>query len=161
VDVPALIHFYSPATGVSLELPPGFESGRQDSTSAQYEWRDDDDEHVLARLVVLALAALPTQDGAAAVLQVVEAFANADGDLIEERTATVDDCPTATVVVHLPNGVTGSTPIAGPGSDDVLVHFTAAAFDGKIRTIAGFAPWSERERWTDIYDGAVASCRFI
>ena len=161
MDVPTLIHFYSPVTGVSLELPPGFESGLQDATSAQYEWRDDDDEEVLARLVVSALPSISPADGAAAVLQVVEAFANADGDLLEERSATVDDCPTATVLVHLPDGVTGSTPISGPDGDDVLVHFTAAAFDGRICTITGFAPWSERARWTHVYDEAVSSCRFL
>ncbi|MET3804455.1 hypothetical protein ABIB25_001450 [Nakamurella sp. UYEF19] len=161
MDVPTLIHFYSPATGVSLELPPGFENGFSDERSAQYEWRDDEDEEVLARLVVLVFAATDADAGEAAVRTVVEAFADADGDLIEERVVRIDDCPTATVVVHLPYGVKGSTPITGPGSADVLVHFTAAAFDGAIRTISGFAPWVERDRWTAIYDEAVGSCRFL
>ena len=156
MDVPSRIHFYSAATGVSFELPPGFESGFQDERSAQYEWRDDDDELVLARVVVLRLDA-----GGAAVRTVAEAFAGAAGDLVEERLAVIDDCPTATVVVHLPHGVSGSTPITGPGSDDLLAHFTAAEFSGAVRTITAFAPWADRDEWISVFDEAVASCRFL
>ena len=156
MDVPSRIHFYSAATGVSFELPPGFESGLQDERSAQYELRDDDDEHVLVRVVI------GTPDvGGAAVRTVAEAFADTAGDLIEERLAVIDDCPTATVVVHLPHGVTGATPITGPGSDDLMAHFTAAEFSSAVRTITAFAPWADRDEWIPVFDEAVLSCRFL
>ncbi|SDO43086.1 hypothetical protein SAMN04515671_0913 [Nakamurella panacisegetis] len=156
MDVPSRIHFYSAVTGVSFELPPGFEAGAQDERSAQYEWRDEDDDQVLARVVVQQMDV-----GAAAVRTVAEAFAAADGDLVEERLAVIDDCPTATVVVHLPHGVRGSTPVTGPGGDDLVAHFTAVEFSGAVRTVAAFAPWADRDRWIPVFDEAVASCRFL
>ena len=156
MDVPSRIHFYSAATGVSFELPPGFEVGLQDARSAQYELRDDDDEQVLVRIVI----ARPDVGGAA-VRTVAEAFANTAGDLIEERLTVIDDCPTATVVVHLPNGVAGATPVTGPGSDDLMAHFTAAQFNGAVRTVTAFASWADRDEWIPIFDEAVASCRFL
>jgi hypothetical protein len=158
VDVPPLIHFYHPGTGVSLELPIGFLAVADDERSATYGLTDDDEESVLALVVVQLLAAVEPGAETAAVQTTVEAFASSHGDQVEERIEVVDDCPTRTVVVHLPNGMPGSEPIA---TRDILVHFTAVAFGHGLRTISAFAPWAERDHWIDIFDEAVASCRFL
>lgn len=152
---PPLIHFYSPATGVSLELPVGFEPGPQTDTGATYLARDSDDEQVLASVVVSVVArALDTGADAAAALDAAvdataTAIATAAASVLDRREQWVDDTRVITLVTTPPSGA------------DDLVQLSVVGFGGAVRTIAATAPLPQRSRWEPVFEGMVASCRFI
>jgi hypothetical protein len=136
---PGVVHFYSYATGISIELPVGFESDGADGTSARY--RDGD-----ALVQVRVVGEVPAgSDGQAAVRELADGFA-ARGGVLTRRDRSVDDCPAATVV----------TRSAGRAE-----HQTVLAADGRLLTVVGVAPEPDVDALLAAYDTAVDSVRVI
>ena len=163
---PDVLHFYSRPTGVSMELPIGFEEipfGAGDSAvGSAYVVLDDDDETVLASLIVqeLAAAARGSEPGGdvAAANGLARAFGSG-GELLEERNVEVDDRAGHEVVVRFPEGVPGAE--ASMLQGDSLARFTAFGLDDRVVALIGIAPWAERDSWTSTFGDIVATCRFL
>jgi hypothetical protein len=140
---PGVVHFYSYATGVSLELPVGFEAVGEDDVSAEYADRADDGPVTSDTPVVRIRVVGDIDDdaGAAAALDLAEGFA-APGS-IARHDRVIDGFPAVTVVSR-----------DGARS----LHQTAVAADGRLLSViavtsdAGLLP---------AYDAAVDSIRFI
>lgn len=112
---PGVVHFYSYATGISIELPVGFESGGEDATSARYR---DGAAVVQVRVVgdVEPSGATDADDtaDADAVAALADGF-TARGELISRRERVVDGCPASTVVTRSAAGLAQQTALAGDG----------------------------------------------
>lgn len=141
-----LTHFYSYATGVSLELPVGFEKVEETDSAASYA--DLGDAETLApdaaALQVRVVGAVPADDpgGAQAVARLADQFA-ASGVLLGRADRLVDECPVATVEVE---------------RDGTYLHLSAAAADGRLLSVAGR---SSSPAGFAIWDTAIESMRFI
>jgi hypothetical protein len=136
---PGVVHFYSYATGISIELPVGFEADGADGTSARYR---DGDALVQVRVVGAVQAG---DDDVAAMQALADGFA-ARGELLTRRDRIVDDCPAATVV----------TRSAGQAE-----HQTVVAADGRLLTVVGVASGPDVDALLAAYDAAVDSVRVI
>jgi hypothetical protein len=145
VSAPSLIHFYSYVTGVSLELPVGFEFAGEDDTSATYADLDEIGA-ATAQVRVQVVGALDGPDaGRSAVDALADGFASLDGEVLSRTARTVDERPTSTVVLRQ----------AGDGG---LLHLTAAASEHRLLSLVAIAP---SEQLLTAYDAAVESIRFI
>jgi hypothetical protein len=142
----ALTHFYSYATGVSLELPAGFERVEESDVAVGYaDLRDTDvagPETPALQIQVVAAVPDDDPDGSATVARVADQLATA-GRVLDRVERTVDECPVVTVEVE---------------REGSYLHLSAAAVDGRVLSIAGrgtspasFTTW----------DAAVESMRFI
>lgn len=141
-----LIHFYSYATGVSLELPLGFEQVEESEAGASYAELGDattvgPDTPALQIRVVGAVPA-DDPDGAVTVSRLADQLARS-GTELGRRDRVVDQCPVTTVEVE---------------REGTYLHLSAAAADGRLLTFAGRgdAPASYA-----IWDAAIESTRFI
>ena len=152
MHAPPLIHFYSPVTGVSLELPVGFEAGPADEVSVCYQSRDADDEQVIAAVVVSVLARVAEPEADSVVDAVVAATGEAAAQVLDRREQLVDDTRVITVRTVAPQTLPGQ---------DRLVQLSAVAFGGAVRTISASAPLADREFWQPVFEDLVSSCRFI
>lgn len=146
--IPELIAFYSPDTGVSLELPVGFEQAPV-TTGARYRLTADDDVTPIAWLDVTLISGADA-DAARAADDLVTAVKQAAAQVISQGNGTVDDCRVLTVVVRPGDSLPG-----------LVLHYSVAITPGSLRTFAAVAPWAERDRWLPVFDRAVASCRFL
>lgn len=149
VDRP-LLHFYSYATGVSLELPVGYEQLREDDASAAYAVLDDagaaaPGTELLVRVVGLLPETSTDTDRAALVAELSAALADQGGEVLATRELVVDEVPVRTLTLRPPDG---------PG----LVHASAAATDTRLLSVVGLAA---DETMLATYDAALASLRFV
>ncbi len=135
---PGVVHFSSWATGVSFELPVGFEAAGSDATSARYQ----DGGRVVQVEVV---GAVDAGAAAAAVHALADGFA-ATGELLDRGERTVDDSPATTVVTLV---------------DGRLRHQTAVAADGRLLSIVGTGPGDDADALRPLFDTAVESVRII
>ncbi|WP_372729289.1 hypothetical protein [Nocardioides sp.] len=146
-----LVHFFSYRTGVSIELPVGFESVTEDESSVTYAVLDEDgaagprDPQMHLQVVGEFEEDATDADRTAAVRALADGFAGVDGELLGRADRLVDEEPTATVTLRRPDA-------------DLLLHLTAAAHGSRLLSIV--ASTSE-EAMLSSYDDAVASIRFI
>lgn len=143
---PDVVHFYSYATGVSLELPVGFEFAGEDDASAGYvdasgDVPADSDPRVQVRSVARIEGAEPQQ----AVHALADGFAAVGGELLERRDRQVDDEPGCTVVLRR-------------ADDGRYVHTTAAADGDRLVTVTAIAPTPDL---LPRFDAAIDSIRFV
>lgn len=167
--VPERIHFFSPVTGVSLELPVGFQARPADDTGQSYLRWDEDDEAVIAAVDIRVLglvgdlaAAAAGGDPAAAVTAAVDAMA-AHGQELGRRWRAIDDERVLAVEMRYPQGLPAPDDAPrGPAADllagDLSVLFAAVALGGRLVTLTFAAPWPAAAG--DLFGAALDSCRF-
>ncbi|MEO9139108.1 MAG: hypothetical protein ABI345_08580 [Jatrophihabitans sp.] len=145
MNAPSVVAFYSYVTGVSLELPVGFEFMGEDDVSANYADRTDDGPVIASTPVlrVRVVGELDGEDGVGAVRDLADGFDAADRETISRRDLEIDGCP-ATCVESREAGR--------------VLHQTAVAADGRLLSIIGTAPADEL---LPVFDAALDSVRFI
>lgn len=183
---PQQIHFFSYATGVSLELPRGFVVATSDEASESYvlfdEEPDSERETVAAFVDVRTVAAIDSADddysaAMEAARQAVAAAVDAMGThAAERRGRTWSEIDLEQVLqeeFHFPGGLPGATnpglPVASASraaiadflTSDIAVIFAAVAFDGSLVTISAMAPSATMDAQRPIFAAALASARFI
>lgn len=165
--VPERIHFFSHATGVSLELPVGF-TGGESADGAVYVHRDDEvpDAVVIVTVVGSAPPGAGADRDAAAVL--VDAMATTAGDVLERGQRDIDDERVSVAVLRFPRGLPaggtatpGHPELAGLLEADLLVLFAAAGFGGRVVAITAAAPSQLDGHYRTVFQQALSSCRFI
>lgn len=141
---PEVLHFYSYATGVSIELPAGFTVDAEGASSATYV---DTDRAEPARVQVQVVGALESREPRAVVTSLVDAFAAEADEVVRRRDLVVDEAPATTVVTRR--------------SDGWWLHQTAVAGDGKLITVVGMLAPEDGDELVPQLDTAVASIRLI
>lgn len=143
-----LVHFYSYATGVSLELPVGFEAVGRDASSASYAILGDDDVTVLpgTQLQVRVVATFDrTTDGErAAQVDVLAAALAEHGELLDRGVRVVDDERVVTVTTRTDDGM--------------LALASATSTEQRLLSIVALA---RDEETLAVFDGALDSVRFV
>lgn len=136
---PGVVHFYSYATGISLELPVGFEADGEDGTSARY--RNDDGTAEPPLVQVRVVGEYSSGGDAGAVRALADGFAER-AEFLSRRERPVDDCPAETVVSRSGGRFQHQTALAADGRLIAVVCVTAetspddlAAFDTAIDSI--------------------------
>jgi hypothetical protein len=142
---PGVVHFFSYVTGVSLELPVGFEFVGEDDASASYADRADDGPITDATPVVRmrVVGEIEEDGGVDAVRGLADGFDSAQRETITRREREIDECPAITVVSRDAGRV---------------LHQTAVVADGRLLSIIGAAPSDDL---LPVFDAAVDSIRFI
>jgi hypothetical protein len=145
VTDPGVVHFFSYVTGVSFELPVGFEFAGEDDVSASYVDRADDGPITEATPVVRVrvVGEIEEDGGVDAVPGLADGFDSADLETIARRDRVIDECPAITVVSR---------------DGGRVLHQTAVAADGRLLSIIGAAP---SEDLLPVFDAALDSIRFI
>src|SRR5690242_8048850 len=92
---PEVLHFYSYATGVSIELPMGFTVDDEGASSVTYV---DEDGTAPVRVQVQVVGALESRDPRSVVTALADSFAEQGNDTVRRGELVVDECPAATVV---------------------------------------------------------------
>jgi hypothetical protein len=140
---PGVVHFYSYATGVSLELPVGFEFVGEDEVSAEYADRADDGPVTsdTPTVRIRVVGDIDDDGGPAAALELAEGFA-ASGS-IARHDRVIDGFPAFTVVSR--DGAR-------------FLHQTAVAADGRLLSVIAVG---SDDGLLPAYDAAVDSIRFI
>jgi hypothetical protein len=140
-----LTHFYSYATGVSLELPADFERVEETESGVSYAALGEADAvgPDTPAFQIRSVGAVPGDDpdGAATVARLADQLA-ASGSVLDRRDRIVDECPVTTVEVE---------------RDGTFLHLSAAAADGRLLSFAGRGTRADLATW----DAAVESMRFI
>jgi hypothetical protein len=139
---PGVVAFYSYATGVSLELPVGFEFDAEDSSSVTYLDADRDDARVQVRVV----GAIDSPDPKAAAAALADAFTKVGNEVLARRDTVADQLPAFTVLTRRP--------------DRWLLHQTVLAADGRLLTIVGMVPPGQPDLPGEL-DTAIDSIRVI
>ncbi len=167
MQLPDRIHFFSYATGTSLELPVGFTPGASDAAGTSYDAYDDDDESVVATLAVRVIGTVDDGGQTAATAAVLDAMVARAGSAAQRHGCVIDDEQVTSAVLRFPGGLPAgvgaevATAAQGLLSSDLLMVFAAVAFGGALVSIAGMAPWAQADRYRPIFQEAVQSCRFI
>ncbi len=145
VTAPAVVHFFSYATGVSLELPVGFELVAEDEQSATYADRPEDGPATATTPTVRirVVGTLEDDDGRAAVRGLADGFAATGLATISRQDREIDECPAATVVSR---------------DGGRILQQTAVAADARVLSIIAVAATEEQ---LPAYDAALDSIRFI
>jgi hypothetical protein len=145
VNKPDVVHFYSYATGVSLELPVGFEFVGEDDVSASYADRADDGPVTVATPVVRVrvVAELMSDSAADAVRALAGGFEAAERETVSRRELEIDDCP-AICIVSRENGR--------------VLHQTAVAADERLLSVIAAAPGDDL---LPVFDAVLDSMRFV
>jgi hypothetical protein len=144
---PDVLHFFSYATGVSIELPVGFTTDAEDDVSATYV-DEDDDGGAPARVQVRVVGDLDPQDPGAAVRALADGFARAGNEVLAEQDTVVDgELPARTVLARR--------------ADDWLLHQTVLAGDGRLLTVVGMIPPERAADLPAALDAGIRSIRVI
>ena len=142
-------HFYSYVTGVSIELPLGFEEVGQDEVSATYADLGDHvapepGDAVVRVRVAAVLDTEPTPDARArAATELADALAG-NGEQLSRERRTVDEEQVETVVVRQ--------------ADGTVLHQTAACAGRRLLAVVATV---ERDDLLAAYDRSIGSIRFI
>jgi len=144
---PPVVAFYSYVTGVSIELPVGFEFAGEDDASASYADRADDGP-VTERTPVVRIRVVGTVEGGRraaleAVRGLADGFAGAGRETISRTDRVIDGCPATTVVSREPGRV---------------LHQSAVVADGRLVTTVAVAPADDL---LPAFDAALDSIRFV
>lgn len=153
MDLPDLIHHFSWATKVSLELPLGFEEESEDAAANMAIYADDldDDDPVGGRVMVKATA-VPGQ-GDEAWRALADQMASMPGRTVTSRSETeIDGLPAATVVLRYHDD---------DAEMEVVRHETVAQAADVLFTITGLAPAERSDHYLPAYDHAAATARFV
>jgi hypothetical protein len=139
-----LVHFFSYVTGVSLELPVGFEFVGEDDASASYADRADDGP-VTARTPIVRIRVVGEFEGdaASAVRGLADGFDAADRDTVWRRDREIDGCPAVTVLSR---------------DNGRVLHQSAVIADGRLLSIIAAAP---NDDLVPVFDATLDSIRFI
>jgi len=160
VRLPDRVHFFSYATGVSIELPVGFTVGAEQGGGVTYVRHDD--EAVVAAVLVTVVPGAPP--GGAALL--VDGMA-AVGQVEHRAVREIDHEQVDLAELHFPNGLpSGGVAAAEPEAvellgSDLWVTFAAVTFGGRVVTVTAAAPYSQAEQYRATFAEALESCRFI
>ncbi|MGE3361229.1 MAG: hypothetical protein AB7O92_31800 [Acidimicrobiia bacterium] len=158
-----LIHLFSYETGVSFELPLGWEQRHEAAGLAEYgldpddDDEQDDDDGALeldadARFTVMAVGETASPDG---FLELAGELARAAGlTITSERDQQVDDAD-----VHITVGRALPTDRAAGGEQ--LVVQAVAQRGASLWVLRGSAPVATADRHRRLFDAAIASARFI
>jgi hypothetical protein len=157
IDVTDVVHFFSYETGVSIELPVGFEEQFEDHGVAGYvdDPEDEDAGPVTARVIIQVVGAIESgspDTAEAAVAGLAQGFAGQGGEVIGRRQELIDDDPTETVIQLRTDETLGGA---------LVVHQTAAATGGHLLSITALAAAADRATAVPAYDRAIRSMRFI
>lgn len=159
--MPERVHFFSYATGVSIELPVGFTAGPEAAGGVVYTERVD--ERMRAAVIVATVTGGPP--GGAELL--VDAMAGAAGEVLGRGSREIDDERVVVAELRFPHGLpSGGVAAAEPEvvallGSDVLVTFAAVAFGGRLTTISAVAPYADAASYRPAFAEAIDSCRFI
>jgi hypothetical protein len=146
MTAPEVVHFFSYATGVSLELPVGFELVDESDGSASYADRPEGEGPITESTPVVRVRLVGEVEGpveADAVRGLADGFAAAGGEQISRTRHEIDECPAVTVVSR---------------DGGRVLHQTAVVADGRLLSIVAVAPG---EQMLPVYDTALESIRFI
>lgn len=152
---PDVIHFYSYETGVSFELPVGFEEESEQPGAVTYVDEPEDDPAGTARVLVQVIGPIEaTGPGAAenAAAGLAKGFAAQGGEVIATRTEVIDEVPTATTVSRRDDAKLGQR---------MLFHQTAAVSAGQLLSISAVAPDAQESFYLPAFDDAIRSMRFV
>jgi hypothetical protein len=143
------VHFYSYATGVSFELPVGFEHDGADGSSAAYADRPDalSPGSVVPRVRVLLVGQIES-GGPAAVAGLADGFAHSEGAVLERRERLVDGWPAETVVLRRQ-------------ADSAVLQQSVVAADTRLLSIIAVAPADRAAQLLPAYEAALDSIRLI
>lgn len=176
---PDLVHVFSYATGVSLELPLGFtvlsDGGAGQSTVRVGAEPDDAAPEIVAFVDIRTLASdgigYDEAAGRRAVTAVVDGVAAHAGSELVRGWHEIDAEQVLCAEFHCPAGLpgapgpSGGTSTAGAVADfltgDLLVVVAVVAFDERLVSITATAPWSEQTRWREAFAHAIRSARFL
>lgn len=153
MDLPDLIHHFSWATKVSLELPLGFEEESEDTAANVAIYADDlgDDDPPGARVMAKATA-VPGQ-GEDAWRALADQMARMPGRTVASRAETeIDGLPAATLVLRYHDD---------SADMDAVRHETVAQAADVLFTITGLAPAESADRYLPAFDHAAATARFV
>jgi hypothetical protein len=154
-EVPDVVHFYSYQTGVSFELPVGFEEGPEEPGQIGYVDEPEDGEGIPARVLVQVIGPVEASGpGAAenAATGLAKGFAAQGGQVIASRTEVIDEAPTATTVLRRDDPQLGGS---------MLLHQTAAVSHGRLLSISAVAPDAQQAHYLPAFDAAIRSIRFV
>jgi hypothetical protein len=154
-SVPDVIHFYSYETGVSFELPVGFEEDSERPGLAAYVDDQDDAPGASPRVLVQVVGqfeAGPNGTAEQAAAALAKGFAAQGGEVIASRTEVIDEAPTATMVIRRDDPKLGG---------QTIFHQTAAVSHGKLFSISGIAPSDRQADYVPAFDAAIRSIRFV
>ena len=158
--MPDRVHFFSYATGVSIELPVGFTVGAERPGAVTYVRRDD--ETVVAVVMITVVSGAPS-GGAALLVDGMAAAGQSQGRTVRE----IDDERVEVAELRFPNGLpSGGVAAAEPEAvellgSDLWVTFAAVTFGGRVVTVTAAAPHSQAGQYRPAFAAALESCRFI
>ena len=148
--LPSFIHFYSPHTRISLELPLGFEEQQEDEERRSVIYADDldDDDPVGARVLAHAF---PVEGGSLESL--AEASATIPGRLVESRQqCTIEAYPAMRQLLSYRD-----TDLAL----DVLRHETWVQVDAMVFSVIFVTPAPQVDRYRPAWEHATETLRLI
>jgi hypothetical protein len=158
--MPDRVHFFSYATGVSIELPVGFTVGTEQAGAVTYVRHED--ESVVAVVMIAVLPGAPP-DGAALLVDGMAAVGQSQDRAVRE----IDDERVEVAELRFPNGLpSGGVAAAEPEAvellgSDLWVTFAAVTFGGRVVTVTAAAPYALAEQYRPAFAAALESCRFI
>jgi hypothetical protein len=155
MEYPELIHFFSWATRVSIELPVGFEEYLEDAetNSAIYADDLDDEDGELPGCRVMTKMTAVAVDSAGAYRELAAASARIGERSIESREeCTVDGAPGLRQILVYRDE---------EAELDVIRHETFVQVENVIFSITGIAPAARREEYLPALDHASRTARFI
>lgn len=153
MDLPDLIHHFSWATKVSLELPLGFEEESEDASANVAIYADDLDEDDPPGARVMTKATAVPGQGDEAWRALADQMAALPDRTVASRSETrIDGLPAAQLVVRYHDD---------SADMDVVRHETVAQAADVLFTITGLAPAELADRYLPAFDDAAATARFV
>ncbi len=147
------VHFHSPQTGVSLELPLGFERVGRDESSVTLALLSDEDEprpddpRVQVQ-VVGTLSGADTDTRERIVAELADGFERSGGELLGRSRGVIDGCLTERVRLRRDDGVlVDASALVGSQPDEA-----------RVLTVVSTA---RDPHWRDVVDEMLASVRVI
>lgn len=176
---PELIHVFSYATGVSLELPLGFTVLADDGAGQSFVRVGDEPDDGAPEIVAFVdIRTLATEGigydevaGRQAATAAVDGMAAHAGAELERDWLEIDAEQVLRAELHCPAGLpgvpgpSGGKSTAGAAADfltgDLLVVVAALAFDERLVSITAAAPWPAESTWREVFARALRSARFL
>ena len=146
-----LIHFYNPATKLSIELPVGWEEQSSTETTAVYFDLDDDDDESRSPRLIVSIQPLPNAtDVRSGVLDQVISQLD-EVEVLDRRELVVDDAPAERAVLAHTDAELGP----------VLRMHAVVQLDDVLWNIVGVAPGESANDQRAVFDNAVDSARLV
>lgn len=153
MDLPDLIHHFSWATKVSLELPIGFEEESEDASANVAIYADDLDEDDPPGARVMTKATAVPGQGDEAWQALADQIAALPGRTVASRSETrIDGLPAAQLVVRYHDD---------SADMDVVRHETVAQAGDVLFTITGLVPAELADQYLPAFERASATARMV